>query len=80
MPETTTQPLPYLTVGPPIHTTQWSEALQQNQSGFRQMVQWKRNGAVFPVFVPDGADFAATVDQLARYQGAQFDAAAHLAG
>lgn len=78
MSETTAASAPYVLVGPPVQTTRWSEALQQNQRGFNQSVQWKANQAVFTVFVPEGADFAPTVDQLARYQGAQFDSAAHL--
>lgn len=72
-------PLPYETIGPPVHTTQWNDALQQVQSGFRQMIRWRANGAVFPVFVPEGSDLAAGVDQLARFQGAQFDQLARLA-
>lgn len=80
MSEAIPQPVPYTLIGPPIQTTQWNEQLQVNQTGFSQKVQWKANNAIFSVFVPQGADFATSVDQLARYQGEQFDQAAKLAG
>lgn len=66
--------LPYTLLGPPIQRNKWSEQLQTTQTGFDQRVRWNANGAVFTVFVPDTADLVTTVDSLARFQGAQFDA------
>lgn len=72
--------MPYTVVGPPIQRNKWNEQLQTTETGFDQRVRWNANGAVFTVFVPDTADFVTTVDSLARFQGAQFDALAKLHG
>lgn len=66
---------PYTLVGPPVHENRWDEDTQAVVGGYVQRVRWLSNQAIIPVFIPDGADFAATLDARARHQGEQFDAA-----
>lgn len=65
---------PYAIIGTPVHENQWSDALQQVQSGWRVTAQWLATGTVIRVFVPDTADLPSTADSLIRAQGAQLDA------
>lgn len=65
---------PYQVVGTPVHMNQWSEALQQVQSGWQVTAQWLATGTIIRVFVPESADLPSTADTLIRQQGAQIDA------
>lgn len=65
---------PYQIVGTPVHVNQWSDALQQVQSGWQVTAQWIATGTIIRVFVPDTADLPSTADTLIRQQGAQLDA------
>lgn len=70
----TEQDKPYQLIGTPVHMNQWSDALQQVQSGWQVTAQWLATGTVIRVFVPDSADLPSTADSLIRSQGAQLDA------
>lgn len=70
----TDQGKPYVIIGTPVHVNQWSDALQQVQSGWQVTAQWLATGTIIRVFVPDSADLPSTADSLIRSQGAQLDA------